>query len=294
MYVFCLAGLCALTLQEPDANELIRRHTQTLAGIKSIHFKLEFWAASQKMSSQEVWRSGVRERIITRDFGENDVKENVSIQSFSDQEVRRLTGWDPQSPYALPLSFWRNGTEFSRVHGMIDALDPKSGIPQEWSKMLFDPFMGISMAKLAEIAEVIVVPSGEDGVLCLEVKASKNPQLAGMKIDLDAKHGYLIRRITQRDGSTRQFEKFAEFPGGVWVPELIRHKHPKFALDTSSKVVECQVNTPLEDAELTVHFPEGSRVHEKPKELIHLWGKDKPFKTFVLPQSNLEESLRSG
>jgi hypothetical protein len=46
-------------------------------------------------------------------------------------------------------------------------------------------------------------------------------------------------------------------------------------------VVECRVNGPIPDTDLDMNFPEGSRVEEVGKRLIHLWGSDRPAKTFA-------------
>jgi hypothetical protein len=193
---------------------------------------------------------------------------------LSDKEVRTTHGWDPENPDELPLDFAKHAGSFGRVRGIISTRNPTKG----GLITLFDVFPEFSLARIAEQSQIVCIPSDKPGSIRFEVKASRIGLVVGLKIDLDAEHGHLIRRLMWKDGQVSEVEDFASFGDGIWVPMRIRGHGGKAS--STLEVIQCQVNIPIPDKDLDFKFPEGARVDQAERGLIHLWGKDGPARSF--------------
>lgn len=300
MPIYYLMNAMLLILSPQDENQPIQTNAASLARIKSIYVKTESWALPDEGATRqkggrsdpkkslvaETWRVGLRERSVDRiyaSFGPGESSEypdgSVIIRGLTDKEVRDLRGWDPAKPFVLPLDSAKRVEEFSRVRGTLAPRDPIGAASAQWRTLLFEIHPGYPLAKIAEVSEISRVKSDVAGLICFEVNASRIPRVVGRKIYLDPEHGYLVRRMTWKNGGINLVEDFYQFPDGIWVPKRIRNSLG--STHTITEVVDCRVNSPITDAELAVDFPEGARVYEPDKGLIHIWGKDGPLRTFT-------------
>jgi hypothetical protein len=290
--------MAAAIVAQDDVARVIHLHDESLARVKSIHIKTETWkdpsqvgAADKprKLGTTETWRKGLSERFFERIFeisGPNGVTSHAEglliDRSFNGKEVRALEGWDPEKASEEPLSFTDRIT-FAKVSGTILSRDSMGTASPVWRFLLFEVYPRVSLAQAADSSEIVLLPPKSPGTVLLEIKASKNRLLVGMRIELDKEHGYRIRRIVQKTPKalevTTEVKEFLQPAEGIWVPRQLITTLP-WAPPTRIEVVGCRVNGPIAEAVLKVRFPEGARVSETEKGLFHIWGKDGPAKTF--------------
>lgn len=292
----------ALASSVPDA---IGRNSQSIGGIRSYHLKIVAETTPEPggelvpSAEWEVWhdRETRTHRRLDRVFnsvGPDGILEPVDephgriLQSSSDfVQVRTLSGWDPDRPYALPLEFGRNAKEWSSVSGGIGVRDPTARVNDvEASTLFWELAPGWSLAELIAICEINEVPSSSPTATRLRIDSVNDPalaHLAGTLVDLDHEHGWLVRRIERQwvDVGTAISEvlRFASTSDGHWIPvDTVGTLNGEII--SRAQVVEFEINSALTPELLQIQFPEGARVNDANGQ-IHLWGKGQPEKSFT-------------
>lgn len=276
--------------------EAVAKHAQTVSKIKSIHIKIESHGSidggeTKLTSSFETWRSGNRERVMSHAFrrpspraggGWEEIDQTTSarsIQGFSETEVRLLRNWDPENPRPGPLV---DAWECSPL--VICSITPRDALgaaSHTWSSLMLELALGVPLAQAVKTGDVELLPTDSADLVRLKLVGCDPPWLSGSIVDLDAKHGYLIRRLEFPSGIAKEVSRFQCYPDGIWLPEKVEINAGDGALRTTSTVTDCQVNIPISDADLDVEFPAGARVDEAHKGMIHLWGNGKPAQSFM-------------
>ncbi len=273
-------------------DEVVATHAATLAKIETIYLRVEISHGDigkplQRMSSSESWRSGTRVRTSQRLFVALTVKgikeipeeDRVTQFSFADSESRSLRGWDPEAPFTLPLDETRNANEFGRVKGGLGPRDPLGSTSGDWAALLLEVTTGQPLALFARTAQLALDESPAADVVRLRIAQTDQANLSGGLIDLDPKHGHMIRRLEFPAMKTvAEVQGFTDFGDGIWLADKVVRTTP--GVTAVVERLEARVNQPIADADLVVAFPEGARVEEVLTKRVHLWGKDGPAETF--------------
>lgn len=289
---------------QPD---IVREHSETLNRIRATyHLKIRREMRADEKSETllhdvdwEVWHSGLRHRIVSRSYflgttdGFTRVPEpngRVVDLSFDEKETRNLAGWDPERPPQLPLEFGRNAKEFAEVRCGIGVRDPAFQVGnEECISLLWELAPGLTLARLAEAAQLVEIPSGTPSYTRLRIESTRDKTLAtlvGTMIDLDREHGSLIRRVHWANGILKFDDYVSEVtqiaPAGsdLWIPIEVQATYSGGTPLMKSRVIEFQVGEGIPDRFLQTQFPEGARVNDSSGE-IHVWGNGKPERSFT-------------
>ena len=301
-----IATACMLVLTSPciTANEMvqtaIKKNTESLAGIKSYYLHLvqdSFMSTDGPLVREcewKIWHSDLRARRLSRGFysvGSNGPERfpepngDVNDISWSDKAVRNLRGWDSAHPFHIPLDFSRNSREFSRVQCGVAFRNPTEKVNAvEAAAMLWEITPGWTLGDASNIANFVEEKTDGPGIVRLRLESTSDPVLTnavGLLVDLDPEHGWLVRRIERRTPhAVGEVIKFAKSTTGVWCPHEI-HGTVNGKLADRIVVEEFTINKPIPPDQLQVQFPQGAKVRDSSNGSFHVWGIDKPEKTFT-------------
>jgi hypothetical protein len=122
--------------------------------------------------------------------------------------------------------------------------------------------------------------------LALQVKdfsinAVVDPQANFMIRSYSVKHSR--EKIQPREWE-RHADGFHDCGGGIHIPKkvVLRQVDTQKGVTTvdEATIKVVSVNKPIDAGKWDVKFPEWCRVVDQPKKVIHVWGKDGPYKTF--------------
>jgi hypothetical protein len=284
----CLALWLAFTLplagaeQPPEVKKALDAHMANAQKIKTIHYKYEtfFEDNAQKLGDTEVWQSGPRQKVIERNWVEAiesglvDRPEGLfTMTAYTDGEVKSIRGWDPVTSIDLPLKFYRNPRHFEKILGQIRPRDPADRFPGGHFLLVG----GLTLAEVANAAELVVVPAKQEGHIGLQVKASPKKFLQDLRVDLDPVHGHGISYLQSRSSGENTITQF-KTTDDIWMPEELTG-----SLDGrkwKQRLTICEVNPPLKPQDLDFDFLEGSKVDDKVTGKFHIWGVGGPQMTF--------------
>ena len=332
--VFLMFGASAVIADESAAvKDAIRRHSETVAQVRSYHLKIETHTSHLQLepnssclrfgpyligsgeadgrlvheSTVEIWQTGARRRWIDRRFftsgqqGVLDYGERGLVYEYSvDGSVFRfLSGWDSENPpFQVRLEFSRSAGEFDSVNCAIAATDPivlEDKASADRATMYWDLLPGWSLARLAEVCELVEVPQSNSSVTRLQILSIPSPDIfdaaaayVGAVVDLDHDHGWLISRFEGPPGpssAVREASQFHQTESGFWYASEWQTVHMGRRIDVLSIPI-CEINQEFTDDVLQVQFPEGARVNDIGGR-IHVWGKGKPEESF----SNFEDYM---
>jgi hypothetical protein len=145
--------------------------------------------------------------------------------------------------------------------------------------LLLEPTDGRSLASVIATSRVTALEASTPESLRFRLDTSDVPALTGATIELDTAHSDMIRRIELANGPVTEVLEYSQYGGEVWLPSQIQQSVG--ALTVTTRVLECQVNTDIPEDALLVDFPEGARVDEPEKNLIHIWGKGQAHESFT-------------
>ncbi|MFG0294645.1 MAG: hypothetical protein ACF8PG_01965 [Maioricimonas sp. JB045] len=291
------------------AHPAVERNRETLEEIESYYLSMtQSIAASEDedaplevSSIEEVWSSGPRYRrrtrsmrVLTADGLERVTAPHGHMHEFSvsPQTVRNMAGWDPEHPPQTPLQFGRNAREFGSIDCSIAVTDPTARHHTiERGNLLWEIAPGWSLADVADVAELEVVstpPDEGESLVRLRIVSAENDglrEMVGTVIDVDLEHGGFISRIERRVPpedrvAVSRVTRFEKTDAGTWMPmEVLNTINGRRFMQ--SVVNEYRINAPIPDDQLLVQFPEGARVDDTARNVIHLWGKGEPAETFA-------------
>jgi hypothetical protein len=219
-----------------EVNAAIAKHAETLAKIKTLHVKVELvdlspeLPKSQRTQISESWKSGLRERVLIRNYVTLTTKGakvsekaggDVRIGVYDATSVRGLVGWDPEDPLPTPLDFTKSVSVLDRVNCSISPRDPSEMTSDDWQRLLLEVWRARPLREVVKTAEVVPLEAPNPDTVRFQLKSTENDSLMGGIFELDKKHGYLVRKREFSDGGVKEVDEFAEFADGVWLPKRI-------------------------------------------------------------------------
>lgn len=294
MLPLSLIGILAIAGGVREPIPQLEKHNLKLRQITTIYAKTASFRQDattrewKKVSAVEAWKSGVREREIDTAFeivGPGGVTQypdgETTETSLSDREVRTVRGRNAEQPTSGLLDLLTHADARSKVQCTLTERQPGYGGVVMWSCLCLEPAPGQPLRLVARTSEITRVPSELPGMVRLRIKASPTEYMVGGLIDLDAQHGFMIRRVEWPGLAVHEVKSFQEVSKGIWIPTRVHTSTPggeTHRLD----VIECKVNLPIADEQLEVKYPEGAGVRDYTQDTprIHFWGKDGPVKTF--------------
>ena len=311
-FVECCSIVFAVFLCDAgsSASDAIARHSSTLEGSTSLHVKLSTSEAVGETPGQplrpigtfETWRDGSRCRVLRRtylrtlpidgDLQTDDVDGSVLEYAINPTETRRMSGWDHEHPFALPLDFIRAPGDFNSVRCRFGPTDPDYVPESDHAlSLLWELAPGWSLKRVSTVAKLSKVEQPDPGITRLRIDEIYDQQLVnlrwptaaiGVEMDLSHENGWAISRLSVPHGDDYAIttaEQLLERSPGICVPSAVRTTYSGH--DVVLTIVDrCDINTPIKDDDLSLEFPEGALVIEHPQGLYHHWGKGKPRNTF--------------
>lgn len=293
-----LFGSSCLSAGE-DLENALSLNAEIVNNLQRYHLLLEFWESEDELGhgelihlkTTEIWCDGTRRRVIDRllrsmgpagwddhgEFGE------VYEYSMSPTELRQITQWDrKRPPYPEPLEYGRSQSELS-VPCKIDVTDPlrfRQLVAEDRALMRWDLLPDWPMEKVAEVCTLMGSQSLQEGLARIEISATSAPQHfnsgtfeVGTVIDIDVAAGGLIRGIEySRLGKTVRHQGTSvarDENGAAYVKEWQTIFDGRVV--SALRVTKCELNQPIQDADLEVAFPEGAQVDDANGK-IYLWG----------------------
>lgn len=256
-------------------------HEATLGKLQTLHAQLVLHGGTNT-ATYELWSDGDQDRMIQR-LGDatSDSEETVRITATDGANGRSLSGWDPKKPFALPLDPGQNVSEFLTVRGAVGPIRSFAKRQHFWFLMGIDLLPGWSVAEIAQTSKVEPANDSETEP-SFRVVTSSYAALQGIEFTMSRQYGFLVSQVMLPDGTVGSVEEFRDFDGLTLPARVKRQKAPS---TTISELLSCTVNQPIPREALRLEFPEGARVDEPNKSLVHLWGKDAPQRTFANDES---------
>lgn len=290
-------ALLATSFAEPKtASEYIALHQAGLDRIDSLDVQLS--AVMKNRDGSEIpistmrWRRArLREHYVEVTHaayggGEFHVLDSPSRREYGydAESVRTLENWDPENQPALPsLPGGTDSNVFASVKASILPRDPAGGYRAAPFWLQLSVTTTHTLSELVAVSEVKSPDVEANGLIKLSMSTKGSGPVVCF---LDPEHDYLVGRTEFYDSEggsplttvrVRKFESYGE-PAAFFPVQTVIEQQGGSTLEL--QVTDIRINERLAESDVTLDFPEGVRVDEPAKNLIHVWGDGAPLHSF--------------